>query len=559
MHKKIIHGGYAGYGHNNYNIVFFLPFLVFIAFLLSAALSFASVDLNEGIGISPDSGAPPVAPAAPSEAGSKDNGPGVKQIKRIVILPFENLSNNPEAPRIILELIKARLENGSRITIVSPEEVEEFLVKRRIRYTGGVTRLNIREMGKLLQADAVLAGSILLYTGWETGNADQAQDSSTVSVGLAARLINTRDGEILWADVVSYAGNDFAGLLDIGAITSADELSRRAVTEFFKDLDNGFTERNISLPPFEVAEVYSLNPSARAGEAIGIKVKILPIKEEAATVRAVLADQDIALVREEDNIYEGVLRVPEEEGVHTFDIIAVDKSRKEYVAGAAGKIVVDNTAPVLTLNLSRRMFSSKKKDFILFTPKLKSIDNVEEWAIEIVDGKGKKVRSDKGFNSLPKGLIWKGETDKGFFVDDGEYTYRFIVRDNAGNETVMSDLVTVKNSPPSVKVEVTLEDNRIIFNLIKESKDTIKTWKLTMLDKGGKTIKIFSGEGILPEKVEYPLADDFDMTSISYSMMATDEVGNAFNLTSLIPSRLFRKIPFAEARKSNSSNSLEDF
>jgi TolB-like protein len=542
--------GALGHRHSySLNLLFLLLFSVaFLMPLVFANSSFASIDVNE-------------LELRQGGSGQGQDGagggtlPGIKKITKIAILPFENLANNPEAPAIITGLIRQRLVEQSQITVVSAEEVDDFLLKRRIRYTGGVTRVNIREMGKLMDIDAVLVGSVLAFSG-DIGKEVSPQESSTIAVGLAARLVNARDGSILWADTLSYAGNDFAGFFDLGAVTSVDELAGRVVAGLFKDIDNGFKERDIPMAPFEVAEVYPLNASGKAGSDIVVKVRIIPIMDEPAKVRVIIGDQDIVMIREEDSIYEATIRVPSEEGVHTLDIVVTDSSSKEYIASAAGKIFVDNTPPVLGLTLNRSVFSSRKKGFVVFSPRLKSVDEVDEWTLEITDGNGKRIRGDKGYGTIPKGLIWRGETDKGLMVDDGEYKYRFMVRDIAGNEVHMTDTLVVKNNPPSVKVDIKLEDNKIVFTLLHETKDLIKSWKLSLLDKDGKTIKIFSGEGTLPQRLEYPVAEDYDMTRVSYSMVAVDEVGNAFNMTNLIPSKIFRKIPFAEARK---SNILEDF
>ena len=134
-----------------------------------------------------------IPPIAAIGNGLNNNSSQPIILKDVSILPFENLSDNPVATKTITELIKKELRGKGLVFITMDGAVEEFLAKRRIRYTGGVTRLAVREMGKVLGVNAVLVGSIGFYrreadrTGWqrkrpalllrllETDNGDRGQ------------------------------------------------------------------------------------------------------------------------------------------------------------------------------------------------------------------------------------------------------------------------------------------------------------------------------------------------------------------------------------------------
>jgi hypothetical protein len=97
--------------------------------------------------------------------GNSQNGTGLPIIlKSIAILPLENLSEEPGATDIVTEFIKEELKGKGWVLITKSDTVEQFLAKRRIRYTGAITRLTVREMGKVLGIDAVLVGSITQFS-----------------------------------------------------------------------------------------------------------------------------------------------------------------------------------------------------------------------------------------------------------------------------------------------------------------------------------------------------------------------------------------------------------
>src|SRR4030067_1457479 len=98
-------------------------------------------------------------------------------IKSIAIWPLENLTVDRVAAFIIKENIKTELKGKGWVFIVKDDLVEDFLAKRRIRYTGAITRLAVREMGKALGVDAVLVGSVNQYSG----------DNGKITVGVGLR------------------------------------------------------------------------------------------------------------------------------------------------------------------------------------------------------------------------------------------------------------------------------------------------------------------------------------------------------------------------------------
>ncbi|MBI3754386.1 MAG: hypothetical protein HY266_10175 [Deltaproteobacteria bacterium] len=460
-------------------------------------------------------------------------------LKNIAILPFENLSDNPAATKILGEFIKRELRGKGWVFITKDDAVEEFLAKRRIRYTGGVTRLVAREMGKVLGVDAVLVGSI---------NQFYAANKGKIDVGVTARLVSTIDGSIIWADSLSYTESDFVGLLGLGLITSVDNLSSRVAKDLVRGIaDQFFIKKEVGLSPFEVEKAEAYPSAAKGGTRIELRVKMLPITEEPKEVKAIIAGNKIGLVRGEDGEYEGSVTAPADEGVYPVDVVAMDQTMSPFPFGAVAEIVIDSTPPKVSLTVSKKAFAPQRKGYILFTPKLLSFDEIDEWSIEIFNKEGKGIRGDKGYGKLPKGLIWRGETDKLVQASDGEYTYKFVVKDAAGNETVLTDSIRVKNNPPVLKVDVDKIEDNLLFTFGYDQDENIRSWELDIMDKGGKPVKTIEGRGELPPKLEYPIKADFDISAMAFSITATDDADNSVTVTKSIQPILSKKTPFAKA------------
>jgi TolB-like protein len=468
------------------------------------------------------------------------NGTGIPIIlKSIAILPLENLTNSQSATDIVTEHMKRELKGKGWVLITKTETVEEFLAKRRIRYTGSITRMTVREMGKVLGVDAVLVGSVTQFL----------KSGSTATVGVSARLVSALDGSLIWADNMAYTSRDFESLLGLGRVTSLDRLSSIVVKDLVKSIADRFFINEAALSPFEIERVAAYPAVGKGGEEIELRVKVLPILEEPKEVKAVVEGKDVAFSLVGDGEYVGSIIAPETEGVYFVDVIAMNQSGIPFSFDAAGKIVVDNTPPKITMAMDKKIFASNRRGSVIFSARQLSLDEIDEWRIEILDKKGKLVRGDRGYGKVPTKLIWRGETDElGRRAGDGEYTCKFSVKDVAGNVTVITERVKIKNSPPDIKVDVDIIDDILLFTFNYDPNESIQSWELSITDRNGTTLKQFVGEGEIPEKLEYPLEEDFNLRRMLFSVTALDVAGNSFNLTKALPSFFSGKLPFARLK-----------
>lgn len=457
------------------------------------------------------------------------------QLKRIALFPFTNYTQKKNAGNLITEAIrKEMLEKG--YYIAGGNEVEDFLSKRRIRYTNTVSRLTAREAGSALSVDAIMVGNVHIF-----------EEEDEVVIGITARLVSSEDGSIIWADHISLTGRDHEGLLGLGVVKSADKLIPIGTKELVGSLTNvRIVDSNLG--PFEPSNLTISPANAKYGDKVKLKVKVTPITETAVAVKAVINNYQISLSDNGAGYYEGVIVAPESEGLYPVDVIAYDQFMKPFTFKSCGKLSINNTPPNVALELDKKVLAPRRKSFVVFSPKSKGINHIDEWKIEILDSEGKLVRSDGGFGKMPKKLIWKGEANNFRQVEDGVYSVIFIAKDASGNQTVLHDTLKVKNSPPNIKVTAELVEDKVVFTFAKTDKDeALDQWKVSIIDNSGNILEAFNGKGELPDKLEYPIKYGIDFDNLSFSVTAVDDAGNPFEFKKSIKTFAQKNTPFAKA------------
>lgn len=466
-------------------------------------------------------------------------------LNRIALFPFTNYTQDRNAGSLVTEAIKKEML-GKGYFIVDGDEVEDFLVKRRIRYTNTVARLTAREAGSALSADAIMLGSVDIF-----------EDKDEMVIGITARLVSSKDGSIIWAEHVSSSGHDHEGLLGLGVVKSVDKLISMATRDLIENLSNVRTVES-ELRPFEVSSIAFLPANAKFGDKVKLKVKVTPVTGEPVSVKVVINNYEISLSGEGSWHYAGVVDAPDSEGVYPVDVIVYDQDMRRFSFKSCGKLSINNTPPNVALTLNKKILASRRKGFVILTPELKGVKHIDEWKIEILDSDGRLVRSDGGFGKLPKKLIWKGEANNSRLVDDGIYNVRFIARDVAGNQTILSERLKVKNSPPEVKVNAELVEDKVVFTFAKADKnEVLDQWKFSIIENSGNTLEAFSGRGELPDKLEYPLKYGVDFDNLSFSIMAVDDAGNTFEFKKIIKTFALKNTPFAKIGRKE--RTIEDF
>lgn len=150
---------------------------------------------------------------------------------RVAVLPPENLAGGP-AP---LREVHAALEGALRdrgIELVPAAEMEDFLARHRIRWTGGIDAQAAEAAARELRATSVLVSSVDLY-----------QDTAPPAFGVRARLVATGGGAAIeWIDARAHIGDESPGLFELGIVNDIAELQEKTLAELTGSLARWLTQ-----------------------------------------------------------------------------------------------------------------------------------------------------------------------------------------------------------------------------------------------------------------------------------------------------------------------------
>lgn len=146
-----------------------------------------------------------------------------ESIKRVAILPFMNLTNDNQATFAIEEGFLIELLKIGTISVSNPGEVRKAVELEGLR-PGSVDRATLEKIGKQLDCNAVLVGTVSLF------------DKSTPEVSISGQLIDVESGEIIWASTMGSVGRTDLPTFGIGETTSVRRLTQSIIKEMVKSM-----------------------------------------------------------------------------------------------------------------------------------------------------------------------------------------------------------------------------------------------------------------------------------------------------------------------------------
>jgi hypothetical protein len=146
---------------------------------------------------------------------------------RVALLPFENLSPRPDAGDRLSRVFAGVLGETGACQPVEPGDIEQVFAELRIRDVNGITRESIPRVAQRLDAEWLLAGTILEY------GAQRTPEGDVPSVGVALRLLDGRNGRTAWTATRVRTGEDRESLFGIGRVRSLDQLAEQLARELF--------------------------------------------------------------------------------------------------------------------------------------------------------------------------------------------------------------------------------------------------------------------------------------------------------------------------------------
>ncbi|WP_455183531.1 hypothetical protein [Azospirillum palustre] len=127
----------------------------------------------------------------------------------VAVLPFENLTNHPNAGQIAADIVSTELYGVEGLRTLEVGRVRSRLSAGKpaadaapVDGQSDAAPLDAQAAGRTLGVDAVLAGSVSEY-GYQHGLREEPV------VGLNARLVRVSDGAVLWTSSQSEAGRGY--------------------------------------------------------------------------------------------------------------------------------------------------------------------------------------------------------------------------------------------------------------------------------------------------------------------------------------------------------------
>jgi TolB-like protein len=181
---------------------------------------------------------------------------------RIAVFPFENLSEIPEASGRVTNMLVSQLNSAHIVNLVEPGEVQDFILRSRIRYASQLDLDSIRQASRQLNADGIIFGSVNEYTIITTDL------GPLPAVSASLRLINADSGDIVWSQSYSLQGDFKETFFGIGRVNSLAMLSEIIVQNMVDDLRVAISEAARPPKPIEATSVEAEKQGDIQGEPV---------------------------------------------------------------------------------------------------------------------------------------------------------------------------------------------------------------------------------------------------------------------------------------------------
>lgn len=130
-------------------------------------------------------------------------GDAWSSVKRVAVLPLDNLTETPDAGEVLGSLLMTELQALGRFSVVGKLEMQKTLEEKNVRMPAIMDRVAAAEIGRRLNCDAVVIGSVLEFSY----RADKDTDEMEPVVALNLRVVSVRTGTVIWG--ASHARSSF--------------------------------------------------------------------------------------------------------------------------------------------------------------------------------------------------------------------------------------------------------------------------------------------------------------------------------------------------------------
>jgi peptidoglycan-synthase activator LpoB len=174
----------------------------------------------------------PIGHRGPSSFRVADLDPSAPHL--VCILPFENISDTPQAPRIVADVLAIRLAEANGFEALEPAKLRAAALKAHI---GSFRDISTDDLARLASA----VGTSLFLRGTIDRYVDVTSRARQPELQIELSLVDVRAGRLLWTAQHDRKGGDYIGFLMLGAASNAVTLTDRVVTEMIATAARGPT------------------------------------------------------------------------------------------------------------------------------------------------------------------------------------------------------------------------------------------------------------------------------------------------------------------------------
>lgn len=124
-------------------------------------------------------------------------------IKRVAVLPLDNLTNDRFAGDVVRQVVISELLASGLVEVVAPGDAIAAMESLKMKAGQAPNAEQIKSIGKALKVQAVIIGAVNKYGELRDGNV------SAPEIAITLMMADTGSGSIIWSVTKTKGGADF--------------------------------------------------------------------------------------------------------------------------------------------------------------------------------------------------------------------------------------------------------------------------------------------------------------------------------------------------------------
>lgn len=444
--------------------------------------------------------------------------PGFAQAVTVAVFPVEDLSRGKNGVNFpLMDFLSQRLVSLG-FDVIPSDRLISFMARKRMRELGFIDSSHLFLLRDELDVDFALVGTI-----------SQQQETPFIALGLVFTVIRTDDARTVWTRSQGVSCSDFCNFLGLNQPGSINSLLPLLADEILKEWPSEFPEKKV-YAEFMQVESTRLDPQyLRAGEEVRCSVKIrssTPLNDKGVDVKLMVGDDNyLPMYLTGVNAYEAKWPAPSRDGAVPVSLVITGAGLQKVTY--VGSYHIDNSASKLVLDVK----GEEVRHNLLFSrslpvfPKWQDPEPLSGWHFFVQNSNGETIVSLEEKGDLPKRLLWKGLLQDGHTAPDGSYQLFLKVWDRAGNDTLATRNVELRNNPPVPLVHASSDFDSLFVSLDTNGLVPISFWSSEILYSDGQPAMSKQGTQ-LPIELRIPQPSSTDNRKIEIEITMQDILGN---------------------------------